>query len=1015
MEGAIKGVVVVLCILALFVSASARDRVQKGVAHARQSIEEQYALRESADPDYFGSAAVDTYTIVYYDFEPASWQGWTRADLTAQVDTFWHVEDYLEPELSTLPGPLEGMKSAWCGAPPGPFEYVCHWISAPGYGNSWDQSLVTDPIYFTGHLDIAYHVYVDCELDYDYLHVEYDAGGGDWEDVASYTGEINTAAVHRVPSHGIKTKLRFHFTSDAVTSDEDGDGFFDSNGAAHVDSITVADAIGGIDFEDFESAPDRARKCGIWHGDVGPAFGMYSGLTGGLGNRDKDPCNDNFTTQVVFFIGSPYESIRYPGLYDTPYCKGAGGVEPPCQSEMVISPVIDLTKYSAGKNNIQDTPIPPEDLPLMGGTWLSFTVYHDVPSGAVMYTWYMREIDASGCPGLWKTRDFVFPEFGTYGYYFSTVDLSRKIGSADSIQVALGVADLCNAWLYPCEDHTPTPWFDNVRVRRFKTAAPHWYYASQNLFQDNFPAAEFDIESYVRADAAEDINPGYRPVIRPGDSVVVSCASPMGGGLAEDPLGGPAVYMHVKCSYIGESPAKPPLAGPSLQGTYGIYRSDDGTWTIIQGDTARAQGDVEENYFMFDLNDSLFTRGYEIDYYFTARNNAGYESALPRWARSYGPYFEFTCLPTKHSDILYVDDFHGRGSFAGAAEEYWTSALKQIFPMDPVDRYDVNAPTAGEGNGLGARAKLRQLIDNYYTIIWDSGDLSSYTISDGTYDKSNDCQMLIDWMDQSEHRVGLWVCGDDIASDLKNLNSIPSLTLLHQWCGVDFLRYSYYDETGGDLGGGVLNPLLTGDADAGVFTHGGVPDTTYIYGGCPLLNNFDVLDKTNQGKYALDYPDFGGNQYYAGIANTSLNSGGYEVRTMWFGFSFQYIRDDVPIGTIDRVHLAADVFAWMQYPTNPTHAEIPRAFKLAQNFPNPFNPVTSIRFDMKEKGLVTLKIYNVAGQLVRTLFDGMKDAGFYSITWDGKNNRGSRVGSGIYFYKMETKGFSATKKTVVLK
>jgi flagellar hook assembly protein FlgD len=65
--------------------------------------------------------------------------------------------------------------------------------------------------------------------------------------------------------------------------------------------------------------------------------------------------------------------------------------------------------------------------------------------------------------------------------------------------------------------------------------------------------------------------------------------------------------------------------------------------------------------------------------------------------------------------------------------------------------------------------------------------------------------------------------------------------------------------------------------------------------------------------------------------------------------------------------------------------------------------------------VVTLKVYNVAGQLVRTLVNGTKDAGSYAITWDGKNDRGSAVASGIYFYKMETKDFSQTKKMVMLR
>jgi len=77
--------------------------------------------------------------------------------------------------------------------------------------------------------------------------------------------------------------------------------------------------------------------------------------------------------------------------------------------------------------------------------------------------------------------------------------------------------------------------------------------------------------------------------------------------------------------------------------------------------------------------------------------------------------------------------------------------------------------------------------------------------------------------------------------------------------------------------------------------------------------------------------------------------------------------------------------------------------------------MTTIKYDVKAKGVVTLKVYNVAGQLVRTLENGMKDAGSYSVSWNGMNDRGSSVASGIYFYKMETKGFTETKKMVMLR
>jgi len=197
-----------------------------------------------------------------------------------------------------------------------------------------------------------------------------------------------------------------------------------------------------------------------------------------------------------------------------------------------------------------------------------------------------------------------------------------------------------------------------------------------------------------------------------------------------------------------------------------------------------------------------------------------------------------------------------------------------------------------------------------------------------------------------------------------------------------------------------------------------VPDKFYAFGGCPIVNKFDVLEKTANGKYALSYPVYNATNRYAAVASLQLNPAGFNVSTMWFGFSYMALRDDQSGAPIDRFEIARDVLVWMQTMSNvnitPADA-LPKFTKLAQNFPNPFNPVTTIRFDLKEKGPVTLKVYNVAGQLVRTLVDNVRDAAAYSIVWDGRNNIGSDVASGIYFYKMETKDFSRTRKMVILR
>jgi hypothetical protein len=97
---------------------------------------------------------------------------------------------------------------------------------------------------------------------------------------------------------------------------------------------------------------------------------------------------------------------------------------------------------------------------------------------------------------------------------------------------------------------------------------------------------------------------------------------------------------------------------------------------------------------------------------------------------------------------------------------------------------------------------------------------------------------------------------------------------------------------------------------------------------------------------------------------------------------------------------------------------VPQEFQLLQNYPNPFNPVTSIQFTVVSSQSpvhATLKIYNILGQLVRTLMDEEKSEGSYTVYWDGRNMNGEIVSSGIYFYKFETSPFTDVKKMVFMR
>jgi hypothetical protein len=92
------------------------------------------------------------------------------------------------------------------------------------------------------------------------------------------------------------------------------------------------------------------------------------------------------------------------------------------------------------------------------------------------------------------------------------------------------------------------------------------------------------------------------------------------------------------------------------------------------------------------------------------------------------------------------------------------------------------------------------------------------------------------------------------------------------------------------------------------------------------------------------------------------------------------------------------------------------AYRLHQNEPNPFNPTTTIRFDVPDVNLpVRLQIFDVGGRLVRTLVDGFVDARSHSVRWDGRDDRGVEVATGVYLYRLEAAGFAQTRKMVILR
>lgn len=99
----------------------------------------------------------------------------------------------------------------------------------------------------------------------------------------------------------------------------------------------------------------------------------------------------------------------------------------------------------------------------------------------------------------------------------------------------------------------------------------------------------------------------------------------------------------------------------------------------------------------------------------------------------------------------------------------------------------------------------------------------------------------------------------------------------------------------------------------------------------------------------------------------------------------------------------------------PLAQRLPDKFQLLQNYPNPFNSGTNISYQLAESGQVLLRIFNVTGQTVKTLVDESQPAEFYAVRWDGRDDRGLPVASGVYFCYLQAGRFAQSRKMILVR
>ena len=967
----------------------------------------------------------------YYpgDFE-TGWQGFEVIDVTLFTKSIWNVSDYQQSA---------GNLAVWCGD-----------INIPscsgsdpdgGYGNNWHDLLkfsqpvgnATQPTSVT----VTANLVNDTDPGYDYTILSYiydDLEGFQdlnfWDDIATISVNESVTFLPLNYVGGTDVVIYWRVTSDGAWSDEDC--LYSGTGACQVDDINIMVVNDGNTdnyFEDFQATSGPEDYGPWWDTEIAIAVGNFGQLWEGL--DDADPCAFNDTWQVIFID----DNIVVPGTGGSDcinWCYGPGGY--------IATPTGGLVGPDGHLNNSLESPVmdwpQPGDCstPDYDGADYSLGVYsHESlapESSGILYMWSVRSADTddSGGGGIqviedmpWRDRNFVY--YGGPGYIRTrggdVTDLMSP--GRDEVQVRCSAWECGWWWGVEGVDGSPGPYFDNFTLKVFEYFGPGMSTRTIDLAQDNFPESGLinmaDPGSHsVRFDGAMNISTQAEERNDPGDSITVFI-TPIRANAKLD--SDPEMHYLLKANPV-----------------FDAYRSagfpDQG---MVLGQVVMSgSGGPVPNKYSFDLPDTGFLfPGDVLHYYFKGSDSVlnqdvqeaimpadttGYSTGFDT-PMGYNPTFVVRALPSIVEDgaggftqpgILWINDNGSRGG-----ENEWYFAFNNLGLVRGVDYdvYFVTGPSSGVGNGIGGRA-TSIVLEDYSDMLYCSGPLSAYTISNGDWamDAGNDLAVLTAWLDEGDK--DMLFTGDGIGTDLTSLDA-ENMLFLEEYMGLVVVN-KRVDQLIGNQTAPKVVPITGND----VFhtTAGWI-----AFGGCPGINNFDACTLIDGAVRIAEFVDplGAGYPYSAATLKTGVGAAATS-RTISLPYDLMYINTDqsAPADVVPvRVRVLEEILAYFGVASDPPNASAvpgPGIKFQTSNYPNPFNPSTTIKYTVPKSGHMSLKVYNVRGQLVRTLIDGqMESTDSGSILWDGTNNQGSSVSSGVYFYEARTGGDVKVQKMALVK
>jgi len=871
-----------------------------------------------------------------------------------------------------------------------------------------------------------------------------------------------TVAPIALPDYGAGThEVYIRFSADGAFSPADGDYPSAILAACVIDDIAVT---GGIAYtEDFEAGLNA--NVTFVNTSVATPFGEWARLF--LHITDNDKCTEN--TTCAWLWTDPIKIAFFPDMAFGP----GSAIIRDWLDDTIVSPWTSLASTPSASGTVLSFRRFPGNRFTQGGVVQNWRVRGKVK---IENTDTSSAGDSVDCVSTWG-HSSMFNSLTTFNWVTSIFDATTFYsGASTEVQFAFRVSTwryLTGAPAPATLNTGPGPFTDRIRIGRRVISGPVFDIGLDTRFQagDNFastvnaitPGVHYSpsTDRFGTCDFRQGTDQGTNftsTQIVSGDSCTTNVVdSRLAGGITSVKWYGAIVAG----PHAGKAPA------PYTVGGNGFFE--------VTADSAKnSSGVVVANRWFVSLDDTYLRGGDDLVYFWRATDAGGGaswapgvvtggSSALPASvaaaeANTNG-LFQVNALPTIDWDAAYLAriaaDANGDldptvGELAGSSQKncllYYqhvtsnrrsgptqaTSFMRTLNALGYSGQYDVYDPQGygNTNNQLASRATIDQCTA-YQLIIEDDGRSNlTPNIPDGANgdnEKVRQATFYRNWLDAGltsvAGRATLWVLGESTVAEF------PTNALWTTYAGVGAVVQDQALSVNPDVVG---QTSFTSAPASCVMSFAG--DVFALNGGCPVIRNYDGYTAAGTAVSTHRYRA-GATLGSTAILMKSLPAS--NANTILMGFGWFDIRSPFctppgcPSPSTPAKALAAKILACALVgdgclkPLDPDATDtgdetvvdaLPRVSALFQNVPNPFNPTTKIHFDLARTGQVKLQVFDVAGHVVRTLVNNKLDAKRgHEVTWNGLDDGGKRVSSGVYFYQLVTEELTATKKMVVMK